>query len=1216
MAIQFARIEYGSRSTGANACRKAAYNARESIRCERTGQLFSFKHRTDNIFHAVLLPEGVDPKFKDSATLWNMAENAERRKDSQVYKECVIALPDDRIVTDEDRMEIAQRFANRVFVTKGLACQIDVHSPHEGEKNWHAHFIIATRRFREDGQAFSPYKARDTDPDVRCGKVVEGDAIGEIFAEIQNEFFKEKGYDLRVDPVSIVPQEHLGPMRMRQHMNSAMERAEMLRTANEAMVRSPEMVLKKLTEKQSTFTIKALDHFLLKHVDQQEIGSIREAVLSHKNILALYDPHMLLQTDRYTTTTVRREEEKCLRFAEAVYDTGSISIKEEQLQKSISKQTLNEEQAKALVHVTTAEGLSIIKGRAGVGKSHTLRAIRDVYQDQGYRVIGLAPTNTVVRDMAVDGFQHAYTVHSMLFRHKNNRFALDQNTVLLVDEAAMLGNSAYVELFYAAKSHKCKVILLGDNRQLTSVDRGGIYNLLAEKFGSAELTQVRRQSITWQKEVSEALGQGQVEQAVSLLSENKALSWSATKAEAMNELIKAWTQDHMEDPSKTNLILATRNIDVDALNTAVREIRLQRGEIAAQSYECHTQRGKEVFSVGDRVCFTETNKDLGIANGAFGYIESLTEAQCKVKLDKGAVEGRPPKVQFNPETYHGLKLGYAATIYKSQGKTLDQVYVLHGNATNSNTTYVALSRQTESLQVFANAQETQNENHLIAQMSRDEGKHPSLRYLTEDQANRAKTLGDGYRGSTFDWDAAKEVWTDFKTNVHNKLSDLLHDNPEFYAFEAQESKSRQPVREVDLSSEGAIEDAKARQQEKPQSTIPDASVPGAPAQDHVQPESETEHSTWRPMFPVPENVAKPDIENSPHLSHMAKDKKITAMHAYKDRKGSLLGYVVRLEGQVEGRPPVEGQLLEGVKTATLTYCEAEGRPTNDKQICLSQTSLEGRQQWRWQDFGERSPLYGQEKLIKSATKPVLVVEGEKTADAAQKLFPDHVVISWPGSAAAVERANWGPLLGRDVVIWPDNAESGLKAAQHIEGKLKNINDQYRLKTDITIVDLPKELPAQWNLVDEIPKNMPDIYKLVHKEQAQRQSPEGQAHQRPLKASAPQINDPHMAHGVHDYRGTYHKAEHEKPAHEAAAYKFFERYNDYQLDSSRDRVTKEQRTEFEKEVTSFMKNEKAVNHLKTIDSDIVKAMERLNKEIMSKVDPLRNLARTQDFDLDL
>src|SRR5579862_871674 len=136
MAIQFARIEYGSRSQGSNACLKSAYNAREAIECERTGQLFYFKHKSDNVFHKILLPEGVDQKFKDSATLWNAAENAEKRKDSQVYKECVIALPDDKIVTNEDRMEIAERFAECVFVAKGLACQIDVHSPHEGENNW------------------------------------------------------------------------------------------------------------------------------------------------------------------------------------------------------------------------------------------------------------------------------------------------------------------------------------------------------------------------------------------------------------------------------------------------------------------------------------------------------------------------------------------------------------------------------------------------------------------------------------------------------------------------------------------------------------------------------------------------------------------------------------------------------------------------------------------------------------------------------------------------------------------------------------------------------------------------------------------------------------------------------------------------------------------------------------------------------------------------
>lgn len=1171
MAIQFARIEYGSRSQGSNACRKAAYNAREAIKCERTGQLFYFKHKTDNVFHKILLPEGVDPKFKDSATLWNAAEKAERRKDSQVYKECVIALHDDKIVSDEDRMEIAQRFAEFVFVSKGLGCQIDIHAPHEGEKNWHAHFTVTTRRFREDGLALSAYKARDTDPEVRKGKVVEADAVGEIYADIQNAFFKEKGYDLRVDPVAIVSQIHLGPVRMRTHMNSALERAEMLRAANEVAVRTPECILKKLTEKQSTFTEEELAKFLAKQVvskfiDLKEVPTIKEATLRHENTVALYDPDTLEKTHRYTTTHVRSEEEKLLRFADVVNARGRAVVKEKFIQRVIFERKLSEEQVKALRFVTTSEnGLSIIEGRAGVGKSHVLQAIRDAYQDQGYRVVGLAPTGAVATDMAKDEFKEAYTVHKMLFMYKNDRFSLNQNTVLIVDEAAMLGTSAYVELFNVAKSHKCKVILVGDDRQISSVDRGGAFSFLTQKMGSRELTQVRRQTIPWQKEVSRTLGQGEVVKAIELLSQNNALSWSATKAESMATLIQAWEKDHAQDSTKTKLILATRNVEVDAINTAIREIRLRRGEIEAKGYECHTQRGREVFSVGDRVCLAQTDKTLGIVNGSFGHIKSLSENQCQINLDEGK------EVEFNPQTYHGLKLGYAATVYKSQGKTLDQVYVLHSNATNSLINYVALSRQVQSLQVFVNQGETRNRGYLIEQMSRNNGKTLSLKYLTEEQVNQAKTLGDGY------WDAAKEVWIDLKTNVQNKLSDFFHENKEFYDIKGREQdKGRQQVLPVDSSSLKSQDSegkqwtwvkepqlsTQEEQQEKKQgvsliqhptqseiSKSPANNKPtcmssedvketlkqrtaelardllGEPTrkgkrewrygtkgsiaifvegpkkglyanfetgvhgnglqliQDHLglnredsykwalewlgerlysrpqelaKPKIE-EHTVWKPMFPVPDKAPKPDIETNPYLSYMAKDRQITAMYEYKDCNGNLLGYVVRLEDREGGKI-----------TPTLTYCKNEKR----------------QQHWRWQGFGEDRPLYGQEKLVKHPTQAVLIVEGEKTADSAQKLFPNHVVISWPGGAGAVEKANWGPLLGRNVTIWPDQTPVGLKAAQLIEAKLKDINESYKFKVAITTVDLPKDLPSKWDLADALPKNLSlkDLQNLVHKEQ--------------------------------------------------------------------------------------------------------------------------------------
>ena len=131
MAIAFARARYLSRASGGNAVRSAAYNAREQITAERTGEVFHFRDRDAPEHHAVLLPVGADARFADSAVLWNAAEAAEKRKDAQVAREIVLALPADRALSTEDRIELARSFAERHFVSKGLAVQLDVHSPHK-----------------------------------------------------------------------------------------------------------------------------------------------------------------------------------------------------------------------------------------------------------------------------------------------------------------------------------------------------------------------------------------------------------------------------------------------------------------------------------------------------------------------------------------------------------------------------------------------------------------------------------------------------------------------------------------------------------------------------------------------------------------------------------------------------------------------------------------------------------------------------------------------------------------------------------------------------------------------------------------------------------------------------------------------------------------------------------------------------------------------------
>ncbi len=218
MAIQFARIEYVSRADGRNAIGKSSYNGRVRETRERTGQVFNYAYKTDNVFHEIMVPEGVDTSFKTASVLWNAVERAEKRKDSQLQKDCVVALPDDKEINLEDRIEISRRIANRLFVFQGLAVQLDIHAPHGDEKNWHLHMLATTRGFTANGKTLSPYKARDTDPLIRRGQVMEADSPGKISAQIQNDYFKEKGLNLRVDPIGILPQEHLGPVRMRNHM--------------------------------------------------------------------------------------------------------------------------------------------------------------------------------------------------------------------------------------------------------------------------------------------------------------------------------------------------------------------------------------------------------------------------------------------------------------------------------------------------------------------------------------------------------------------------------------------------------------------------------------------------------------------------------------------------------------------------------------------------------------------------------------------------------------------------------------------------------------------------------------------------------------------------------------------------------------------------------------------------------------------------------------
>ena len=767
MAIQFARCEYVSRSTGGNACRKAAYNERSSIQCERTGETFSFEHKGEAAHHEVLLPEGANARFEDSSTLWNEAEWCERRKDSQVAKEFVLALPDDAQVTLEDRIELTRRFASSNFVEKGVAVQIDIHEPDAEEKNWHAHLLVTTRRFAEDGETLSPKKANDLDPVVRGAShtVLEADLWGEIWRDVQNTYFEEKGYDIRVDPIAILSQEHLGPVRMRHHMNQAIARSQELAEANEKLAHHPDAILEALTRHTALFTSSDVDRFLNKHVPLGDHETLKDGVMNHLSVLPLYHPDSGEQTPFYTTMNVRLEEEKLLRFADTIASRSRSPLGEDSAEKGLFGKALNEEQRSAYDScVKSDQNLCIIQGRAGVGKSYVLDSVRAAHEDAGYRVLGLAPTHKVKTALKDSGLEGAKTCHEFLFALRHDRDSLNARTLVVVDEAGMMGSTLSVELFNAVKKGGAKLVLVGDDRQLSSVDRQGAFGILAERHGSVELREVRRQTVDWQKAVSENLSQGNIKSAVDLLQHHGAITWQETKEESLATLLKDWSQ---HQNTGTHQILAQRNIDVDALNEGAREILRSQGKLRDIEITCATQRGKMTFAVGDRIQLTKTDKAQDLENGRFGTITTIDPDTKKLTLTMDNKDTR----EVDPSTYTGLRHGYAATVYKAQGATLDHVYVLHGNTTNQSTNYVTLTRQTESLSLYVSKDETATQKDLIWQMGRAEGKGSSLLFDTERDIERRQE--------------DKPFLAHLKHGVEDlvtSVKDTFHSNPAFYQF--------------------------------------------------------------------------------------------------------------------------------------------------------------------------------------------------------------------------------------------------------------------------------------------------------------------------------------------------------------------------------------------------------------------------------------------------
>ena len=456
-------------------------------------------------------------------------------------------------------------------------------------------------------------------------------------------------------------------------------------------------------------------------------------MLGHTETLPLYDRTNGETAERYTTRTVRTQEATALADAARVAEAGGYyPVPAVAIEDAAASRTLRPDQRQAFDHAVGDGGLMVIEGRAGTGKSHVLQAVRDGHERNGLRVIGLAPTNAVAQDLKAEGFAEAATAHSALFRLKNGRTSWDRNTVVIVDEAAMLDSRVTGELLTEARRAGAKVILAGDDRQLASIERGGLFSELRQRHGSAEISEITRQRTDWQRQAARDLAEGRFAEAVAAFDRAGAITWTQDQADARAALVAAWTRDTVAAPDATGFVFAYTNRDVDALNADLRQVRRDRGELLGPDVRFETKHGPADFAPGDRVQFTDTLKAARIYNGNVGTITGIDARTgvIQARLDATAA-GQGREVIWSAAEFIGFRHGYAGTIYKGQGRTLDH--------------YVALTRQRESAQVFVARETARDAPHLARQMARGEIKAASVAWSTLDEltpAMRARAIRD------------------------------------------------------------------------------------------------------------------------------------------------------------------------------------------------------------------------------------------------------------------------------------------------------------------------------------------------------------------------------------------------------------------------------------------------------------------------------------------
>jgi Ti-type conjugative transfer relaxase TraA len=767
MAIYHLSMKPVCRTQGRSAVAAAAYRAGEQLTNERDGVTHVYTGRRGIDHTEIVLPRGMagesasaptaSPSMnwgRHRAALWNAAEFAEKRSDARTAREFVLALPHE--LDDAQRLELTRGFAQGLADRYGAAVDVAIHQPHEGKdlRNRHAHLLMTTRQVTPEGLGEKTELEWDNKrllSEDRPTSQMQLRAIRQEWEEQVNHALARAGLDLRVDHRShldrgleIEPTQHVGVHATGvTRRGGAVERkridAEAARR-NAARIRErPEEVLSILTDEKSVFDRHDVARALHRYIDQPQAFQMAFARVMASPALLELQPEQkgagghIVQPARYTTQAQFALEHEMAERADrmAVPPLGGFYGWGHSLGTAIAldrHKHLSEEQREAVRHVTGPERIAAVVGLAGAGKSTMLAAAREAWErgDGSGRVFGAALAGKAAEGLQQSSGIPSRTLASWELSWQRGFDTLQKGDVFVIDEAGMVSSAQLARFVEAVDRAGAKLVLVGDPEQLQPISAGAAFRAIAERVGFVELGGIRRQREDWQRQASVDFGRNRVADGLAAYADHGAVKFEADGHQARTAIVRDVMADMAAHPESSRIVLAHRRTDVRVLNDDIRDARQAEGALV-EEVPFATNDGERRFASGDRLVFLENDRTLGVKNGMLGTVERAEEGGLRVRLD---TEGRLPGrvVTIDAQQYRAVDHGYATTIHKSQGATVDRAFVLASGSMDRHLAYVGMTRHRTEVTLYAGRDEFRDMAALTERLSRSNAKETTLDY--------------------------------------------------------------------------------------------------------------------------------------------------------------------------------------------------------------------------------------------------------------------------------------------------------------------------------------------------------------------------------------------------------------------------------------------------------------------------------------------------------